>query len=74
MYLTKHTKYTEYLAPPPNTLNTYFPCRAAARKHTGQNLWRAATLKNTPLAFVQAGPMDPWAPMQKALLDALVLH
>ena len=27
-----------------------------------------------PLAFVQAGPMDPWAPMQKAFLDALVLH
>ena len=26
------------------------------------------TLKNTPLAFVQAGPMDPWAPMQKGLL------
>ena len=38
--------------------------------------WRVQrnTLKNTPLAFVQAGPMDPWASMQKALLDALVLH
>ena len=34
----------------------------------------APTMKNTPLAFVQAGPMDPWASMQKALLDALVLH
>ena len=32
------------------------------------------TMKNSPLAFVQAGPMDPWAPMQKAFLDALVLH
>ena len=34
----------------------------------------ACTMKNSPLAFVQAGPMDPWAPMQKAFLDALVLH
>ena len=34
----------------------------------------ACTMKNSPLAFVQAGPMDPWASMQKALLDALVLH
>ena len=33
-----------------------------------------STMKNSPLAFVQAGPMDPWAPMQKAFLDALVLH
>ena len=31
-------------------------------------------MKNIPLVFVQAGPMDPWAPMQKAFLDALVLH
>ena len=31
-------------------------------------------MKNTPLAFVQTGPMDPWAPMQKAFLDALVLQ
>ena len=35
---------------------------------------RGYTMKNTLLDFVQAGPMDPWASMQKALLDALVLH
>ena len=32
-----------------------------------------ATVKKLPPTFVQAGPMDPWALMQKALLDALVL-
>ena len=31
------------------------------------------TVKKSPPTFVQAGPMDPWALMQKALLDALVL-
>ena len=31
-----------------------------------------ATVKKSPPTFVQAGPMDPWALMQKALLDALV--
>ena len=31
------------------------------------------TVKKSPPTFVQAGPMDPWAFMQKALLDALVL-
>ena len=30
------------------------------------------TVKKSPPTFVQAGPMDPWALMQKALLDALV--
>ena len=33
----------------------------------------AVTVKKSPPTFVQAGPMDPWALMQKALLDALVL-
>jgi hypothetical protein len=33
-----------------------------------------ATVKKSPPTFVQAGPMDPWALMQKALLDALVLQ
>ena len=32
------------------------------------------TVKKSPPTFVQAGPMDPWALMQKALLDALVLQ
>ena len=31
-------------------------------------------MKKSPPTFVQAGPMDPWALMQKALLDALVLQ
>ena len=44
----------------------------AARAAEVQGL--SHTMKNSPLAFVQAGPMDPWAPMQKAFLDALVLH
>ena len=35
---------------------------------------RCATVKKSPPTFVQAGPMDPWALMQKALLDALVLQ
>ena len=34
---------------------------------------RNFTVKKSPPTFVQAGPMDPWALMQKALLDALVL-
>ena len=33
---------------------------------------RFGTVKKSPPTFVQAGPMDPWALMQKALLDALV--
>ena len=32
------------------------------------------TVKKSPPTFVQAGPMDPWALMQKALLDTLVLQ
>ena len=32
------------------------------------------TVKKSPPTFVQAGPMDPWALMQKALLGALVLQ
>ena len=35
---------------------------------------RRRTLTISPPTFVQAGPMDPWALMQKALLDALVLQ
>ena len=39
----------------------------------GDNGGYGDTVKKSPPTFVQAGPMDPWALMQKALLDALVL-
>ena len=40
--------------------------------HADRATPESCTVKKSPPTFVQAGPMDPWALMQKALLDALV--
>ena len=73
-------KQSKWKADAKKTFRSYFGKRSggeplpAGLPDVTQSGVELVTMKNTLLDFVQAGPMDPWASMQKALLDALVLH